>query len=578
MDVVVPIVAAVLLIVGFSTVAKRLGVAAPLVLLIVGAGISYLPGVPHIEVPHEIILIGMLPPILYSAALTVPVMDFRRNLGSISSLSVFLVIASAFTTGFVLHLLLPELNFALAVAVGAVISPPDAVAAVSIGKKLALPPRLLTVMEGEGLVNDATALVLLRSAIAVAAGGVATVWEGVMDFGYAVVVAVAVGLLVGFLTVWVRSRLTDTLADNAVSLLVPFMAFIPAESLHASGVLAVVIAGIYVGHQSPRYVRAQPRMSERINWRTVQFVLENGVFLIMGLELRALVDDIGPTELSGRSAVGIGLILTAVLIVLRMLWVNPMIVVLRYSAKRAEHRVYRLHLALASMEENDSDPRRKRRRARLQHVYARRRADLESHRTEGLDWRGGLVLSWSGMRGVVTLAAAQSLPDDTLYRSQLILIAFTVAVVTLVLQGGTLPWLIRLLGIQGADPRKDRQQLAALLESISTQGLRVLDHPHDLLGKDTTVDPTIVDRVRHDTTMRTAAAWERANAEGPDVGAPHLQYLMLHEAVVHAEYKALLRARSSGRYPSRVLTTAQTILELEEARLAPRHPGQVGGH
>ena len=167
MEIALVIVLGVLLIIGFSLFAKRLGLAAPVVLVIGGVVISYLPGVPQIELQHDIILLGVLPPILYAAAITVPVIDFRRNVGTIASLSVLLVIVSAFGSGFVLFMLLPNLDLAAAVALGAVISPPDAVAATAIGKRLGLPPRLVTVLEGEGLLNDATALVLLRSAIAV---------------------------------------------------------------------------------------------------------------------------------------------------------------------------------------------------------------------------------------------------------------------------------------------------------------------------------------------------------------------------------------------------------------------------
>jgi NhaP-type Na+/H+ or K+/H+ antiporter len=203
-------VMAVVLIVGVASFSRKLGVAAPLILVVVGLALSYAPGVPAIEVPHEWILAGVLPPLLYAAALKVPVIDFRRNIGAITSLSVVLVLVSALITGGVLYWMLPDLNLAAAIALGAVVSPPDAVAATSIGKRLGLPPRLVTVLEGEGLVNDATALVLLRSALAVAAGTMSGMWSGIADFGYAVVAAVAMGLLVGVVTVSVCARAAMT--------------------------------------------------------------------------------------------------------------------------------------------------------------------------------------------------------------------------------------------------------------------------------------------------------------------------------------------------------------------------------
>lgn len=565
------IVIAVTLIVAFSLVAKRLGVAAPVVLLLAGVGLSYIPGVPEIEVPPEIILMGVLPPILYAAALQVPVIDFRRNLSTITSLSVLLVVVSAFGIGTLLYFLLPDLNYAAAVAIGAVVSPPDAVAAIAIGKKLGLPPRLVTVLEGEGLVNDATALVLLRSAVAISAGGVATVVDGVVDFGFAVIVAIAIGLAVGVITVWVRARIGDPLIDTAVALLVPFLAFIPAEELHASGVLAVVVAGLYVGHNAPRFVDVQARIAERANWRSVQFILENGVFLLMGVEIRALIADIDPEEVSAGQAVLIGLIVTVVLILIRFAWVNPMVYLLQRKAERDEYRLLRMKLGLDHLRKKipEADPRMERRRQRVEKMYARQRADLDHTRTDGLDWRGGIVLSWSGMRGVVTLAAAQSLPESTPYRAQLILIAFTVAVVTLVVQGSTLPLVIRWVGIEGVNVADDRKKLAKLLEEISYEGLKVLDDPSAIVGPDVEIDPGVVNRVRTDTLLRIDAAKERAT-RGDDSPTPHQQYAVLRNAVVQGEYDALMQARSTGRYPSRILRDTQSLLEVEETRLRGR--------
>ena len=196
---------------------KKLGVAAPLILIVVGVGFSFIPGAP-VVVPHEVILLGLLPPILYSAALTVPVIDFRRNLTSISLLSVALVIVTAGITGFILYLLFPQLSLAAGIAIGAVISPTDAVAATALGKRLGLPPRLVTILEGEGLVNDATALVLLRSAVAATAASVAF-WDVVGDFVFAAAVALAIGLVVGWVTVLVRSRLRDSVLDPMRELL-----------------------------------------------------------------------------------------------------------------------------------------------------------------------------------------------------------------------------------------------------------------------------------------------------------------------------------------------------------------------
>jgi CPA1 family monovalent cation:H+ antiporter len=561
-------VIAVAVIVGVAAFSKRLGVAAPIILVLVGVGISFLPGVPDIAVPHEIILDGVLPPILYAAAISVPITDFRRNLAPIASLSVVLVV-TAFATGLLLYAVLPDLNFAAAVALGAIISPPDAVAATSIGRRLGLPPRLLTVLEGEGLVNDATALVLLRSAVAAAAGALASPWAGVLDFFYAVVVAIAVGLLAGFVTVFVRSKLNDPVLDTAISFAVPFVAFMPAEELGASGILAVVVAGLYTGHASPTKFSPQSRISDRINWRTVQFLLENGVFLLIGLEIRTLIEDVDPTVLTLGESVGIGLLATVTLIAVRYLWIGPLVYSLRRREEHNEKRTYRELLALYYYRTHPvTSTHQARVRNRLERDYERRRNDLEQQRQERIDWRGGVVLGWSGMRGVVTLAAAQSLPEDTPYRPQLILIAFTVAVITIVLQGGTLPWLIRVLKVEGIDATQDSKELAGLLETISEAGLEALDDVESDAGADAPIDPDVLERVRQTTFLRTDAAWERTRSQRASHERPHQQFRELRLRVVAAERERLLVLRAQGTYSSRVLTEAQALLDLEETRLS----------
>lgn len=566
-------VIAVAVIVGVAAFARKLGVAAPIILVIVGVTLSVLPGVPEISVPPEIILDGLLPPILYAAAISVPLTDFRRNLAPIAGLSVFLVVVTAFASGFVLYTMLPDLNLAAAIALGAIISPPDAVAATSIGRKLGLPPRLLTVLEGEGLVNDATALVLLRTALAAAVGALATPLDGVLDFFSAVLIALVVGLLVGFVSVWVRSKLNDPVLDTALSVVVPFAAFAPTEALHGSGVLAVVITGLYTGHASPRQFSAQARISDQINWRTIQFLLENGVFLLIGLELRTLIADVEhPEILSVWDAVSIGLVAMASLVVIRFILIGPLIFFLRRRGDRAEKSVLREWLMISYFRDH---PVRYRwqavRKQRAEERYERHRSDLEEFRQEAIDWRGGVVLGWSGMRGVVTLAAAQSLPDDIPYRPQLILIAFTVAFVSLVVQGGTLPWLIRVLGVQGVDVRDDRRLLAKLLDDLSEAGLSVLDDPETAAGAAAPVDPEVVERVRQSSYLRAEAAWERIVLDDePPESRPHHVYRSLRLAVVDAERDRLHLERARGSYPSRILTEAQSLLDLEETRLRSR--------
>lgn len=560
-------VVGIITIVAAGVFSKKLGIAAPLLLIIIGFAYSYIPGAP-VHVPHEIILTVLLPPILYAAAITVPVIDFRRNISSITALSVTLVVVSALVTGWVLYLIFPDLSLAAAIALGAVISPTDAVAATSLGKRLGLPPRLVSILEGEGLVNDATALVLLRSAIAATAGAV-SLWGVIGDFAFAVIVAIVVGLLIGVVTVFVRSRLKDSVLDTVISFAVPFLAYLPAEYLGASGVLAVVAAGLYSGHASARRFSAQARTSERLNWRSIQFILENGVFLLMGLELSFVIGTVENDDLSVPQALVLGLLITAILIVLRFAFIAPLLVVLRAQTRKAERDQDRLGAALSRFDSAPNAlPQATKRVERARRIFGRRQIDLERMRAEGLGWRGGVVLGWSGMRGVVTLAAAQSLPADTPYRSQLVLIAFTVAVVTLLLQGGTLPWVIRWTRIGGSDKEADHRELRALLGDLGAAGLAVLDNPENEAWGGEEPDPEIIKRVRIDAKLRMPKPHDvPVREEGDTSVTPRERYRLLRRAVLDAEREALLDARSEGAYSSHILSQAQTWLDLEETRL-----------
>ncbi|PPG29205.1 sodium:proton antiporter [Pseudoclavibacter sp. RFBB5] len=553
-------VAAILIIVAVAAVAPKLGVAAPILLVIVGIGVGYLPGVPDFEFPPELILTIVLPPILYSAAVNVPLTDFRRNLRSITGLSVLLVIISAFGSGLLLFALLPDLNFAAAVALGAVISPPDAVAATSIGKRLGLPPRLVTVLEGEGLVNDATALVMLRSAIAATAGAL-SFWGAVGDFVLAVTLAVVLGALVGAVTVFVRSRLGSPVLTTAISFTVPFLAYVPTEEIGGSGVLAVVVAGLVTGHASASRFSPQDRISERTNWRTAQLLLENGVFLLMGFELSALIESVDGDEdgIGLLHAVGIGLLATAALVLIRVAFVIPLVLMLRSEQRRATLVAPRLDQFLERVAGKDNV------RPRLLDRAKRASADMAFYRDEGLGWRGGAVLAWSGMRGVVTLAAAQSLPSDFPYRPQLVLIAFTVAIVTLVVQGGSLPWLIKRLGVTGTDAQADARELSSLADEVFDVAQESLANPELRRADGQSYDPEVLEQVRTLAARMGGLLANRAELD-EDLDDAHLQRRELTRILLDNAQLALLDARSSGTYSSRTIEQAQNRLDTEALR------------
>lgn len=560
-----------LLVIGSSWLAPKIGIAAPILLVFLGIGASFLPGQQTLEIPPELILTVVLPPILYAAAVNVPMTDFRRNFGAISGLSVVLVVLSSIAIGFLLTWLLPGLPLPIGIALGAVVSPPDAVAATSIGKRLGLPPRLVTVLEGEGLVNDATALVLLRAAVAAVAGGF-TFLDVASDFAFSVVVALLIGAVVGVVTVWVRSRIDQPTLTTAISFVVPFLAFLPAEALDASGVLAVVVAGLVTGFKATRHLTAQDRISERMNWRTIQLVLENGVFLVMGYEISTIIAEVQHDGLSVWAAVGIGLIVVLALLVIRVFFTWPLLLSARRQQRKAERHLERADQFLQRIDASQIDladrgPRWERFGARLQ----RRRTEWQALAGEGLGWRGGAVIAWSGMRGVVTLAAAQSLPATVPFRPQLILIAFTVAVFTLVFYGSTLPLVIRWLGISGPDEEARNTEVQELVDLLITAGSERLNSPELRRADGEAYDPEHIEDVTARRAQLAQDFWEIRYA--PESGSAAQRNALFRE-MLSAEQAALIDARASGQYSSEALELAQMVLDTDLARTSQN--GTIG--
>ena len=567
-------VAAVVVLVGTSILGGRIGVAAPLILVVVGIGAGYLPFVPRVEIDPEIILLGVLPPLLYSAAVNVPLVDFRRNFRPVVGLSVLLVIISAVIVGFVIHLLVPPIPLAVGIALGAVISPTDAVAATSIGKRLGMPDRLVSILEGESLVNDATSLVLLKTALAAIAGSF-VFWDAAGSFGYSVIAAIAIGIVMGVITVWVRSKLHNPVYDTIISFVVPFVAFMPAEEIGASGVLAVVVTGLYTGHHAAKRFSAQARINERLNWRTVQFALENGVFLVMGLQLHTLLDEVDDTELQLAHVALIAVGLVVILILLRGAFMVPMIWTMRGDEGRIQQRSDGFTRILSRARRADTDSRKLR---KLEILEQRSRADLAHEQEQQLGWRDGVLLSWSGMRGVVTLAAAQSISTDVPYRPQLILIAFLVAVLTLLLHGLTLPLFIRKLWPEGANTGSNSGELQSLSRDLFDAANTALEDELEI-DKDNDeghVLPTedVLKRVRLNAKSALAPiSFLNAPVTGP---IPHQSqetqaacFRRLTRVALDAQREALLEERAIGRYSSHTLRAAELALDAHEARINP---------
>ena len=469
-----------LLVVALTTVVGRwAGIAAPILMVAVGVGGSFLPMFDDFVLDPEWILLGILPPLLYSAAVSMPAMHFRREFGAIAGLSVFLVIGTALALGLFFMIVIPDLGFAWGVALGAIVSPTDAVAT-SIIKRTPVSKRVIAILEGESLLNDATALVLLRTAIAAAAASF-SFWGAVGTFAYAVVVAVLIGGFLGWLNLTVRRRATDPTVNTVLSFTVPFLAAIPAELLGASGLVAAVVAGIITGVGGPRVFSARNRLSDAQNWRTIELVLEGLVFLFMGLQLTTIISDVQAAHAGVAPALLIAVGAWLLTVVVRAGYVAPLLALLSLSARRVRRLQPRLETIAQRLESEEGEKKLVDAFARRGRTVSRdtvRRfgprvtrglADIRYFQEAPLGWREGALVVWAGMRGAITLAAAQTLPEDTPQRSVLILVAFGVAVLSLVGQGSTVAPLVTVLTSaesQEETRQREREERRHILEML----------------------------------------------------------------------------------------------------------------
>jgi Na+/H+ antiporter len=428
--------------------ARWRGLPAPLLVVAVALAVSFIPGIPRIHIDSEVILTVILPPLLYSASLDVSFQNFRQSLVQIRRLGIVLVIVTALVVGFVAYVLIPDMTLPAAILIGAVVAPPDAVSAASIGRKLGLPRNVMTVISGESLINDAASLTLVKVFLLIVGGATLSIWNDLGIFGLAIGVGVSVGLVLGILAHFIRMRINDPVVEIVIGLLLPFIAYIVAEQLEGSGVLAVVAAGLYVGYNSPKSGYAS-RLQERPLWAALDVTLEGFVFALIGLQLKTVVSDVAGSSRGLGQSVGVAFVVLAVVILVR-----PAFIFLTYYWSRGvRYLVYSRFRRF-----------RKARVARM--VWGR--SDPK------LSWQQLTVVSWTGMRGVVTLAAAVSIPTVTHghtvpARDTMFLIAFVVTVGTLLLQGLTLPFVIRRLKVQDLTQAERDVQAELRLVSNSTQ-------------------------------------------------------------------------------------------------------------
>lgn len=500
------------------TIARGLGIAYPILLVIGGLLVGLVPGVPSIRVDPELIFLLVLPPLLYIAAYFTTVGDLQTNVTTISSLAIGLVVASALAVAAVAHALLPDMPWSVAFALGAIVAPPDAVAATAITARLAVPRQIVTILEGESLLNDATALTIYGIALAVAAGGAFAPGAVVLTFAGAMLGGGAVGLVVGGLVANIRARLEDTPVEMTISLLTPYAAFLPAHWLGASGVIATVAAGIYLGHRGPRIMGADARLTGRALWETLTFLLNGFVFIVMGFEIPLLMRTLTVDAALRFVAIGVGV--TVTLLVVRAGWISASVLLPQRLGGRAD--------ALSC----------------------------------------SLVLSWAGMRGVVSLAAALALPTmlptgaPLPSREAVMIVTLTVIVLTLLGHGLTLPRLIRALRL-GADLGLRREEALARQRLVGA-AMQRLDELYPVWPG----HRPLLDQLRETYRHRSEHVDHQRDTTSPDGEDRELiEHREIRRTVIDAEREALLRLRAEGAVNAEVLRNLERELDLEERRM-----------
>jgi Na+/H+ antiporter len=518
------IVGLLLAVAGLSALAQRIGVPYPIVLVIGGALFGFVPGVPQVHLDPDVVLLVFLPPLLYTAASFANLRDIRANLRVITLNSVGLVLLTMVAVALVAHGLIDGLPWEAAFALGAIVSPTDPLAAGVIMRRLGVPRRMVAAVEGEGLFNDATALVAFKVAVAAVVSGTFSLGDATVSFFAGAAGGIAIGLVAGWLIALVRQRTEDTQVSITISLLTGYAAFVPANAVGASGVLAVVTAGIYLGIRAPRILSPRTRLQAGQVWDLLDFLVNATLFVLIGLQLRIVVQGLGQ---SAATLAGYALAVSGVVIVARFVWINLMTVVIRTLDRR------------------------------------------ESQRARRASWQLRAIGAWSGMRGAVSLAAALALPFETDAgapfpdRDLIIFLTFTVIFATLVLQGLTLPMLIRRLGISD-DGSESEEELRARLAATKA----ALDQLDALQAEEWTRDETI-ERMRalYEYRKRRFASQTGKYEDEIDYEDRAVTYQRMVQSVLAAQRDALVKLRDDGTISSDVMNRVLRELDLEESRL-----------
>ncbi|MFL5910188.1 MAG: Na+/H+ antiporter [Gaiellaceae bacterium] len=509
---------------GLSALARRLGVPYPIVLVIGGAVLGFVPGLPEVKLDPEVVLVVFLPPLLYGSAIFANFNDLRANLRGLTLSTVGLVLVTMCAVAWVAHALIPGLSWEAAFVLGAIVSPTDPLAAAAIMRRVDVPRRMVSAVEGEGLFNDATALVAYKVAVAAVVAGSFSLADAGLKFVLDAAGGVAIGLAVGWIVAEIRKRTTDAQVSVTISLLTGYAAFVPADAVGASGVLAVVSAGIYMGIRAPRILPARTRLQGSFVWDILDFLLNAILFVLIGLQLRAVVD--GLSGYSASSIASYALAVTGVVVLTRLVWFFTVPYLIRALDRRPAQRARRVSAG----------------------------------------WR--VVLAWAGMRGAVSLAVALALPFTTHagrafpQRDLIIFLTFAVIFFTLVVQGLSLPGLIHRLGISDGGADAEEETRARLVATKAA-----LDELDALEGEEWTRNET-VERMRALYRYRKRRFAARAGKiEDDGYEDRSLVYQQMVQVVLAAQREALVQMRADGDVSNEVMNRVLRDLDLEESRL-----------
>jgi CPA1 family monovalent cation:H+ antiporter len=508
----------------FLIVAYHSRIPYPILLVVGGAVIGFLPGIPDVQLDPDLVLVIVLPPLLYSAAFFSSLRDLRDNLRPIGMLSIGAVIATMVAVAVVAHAVVDGMSWEAAFVLGAVVSPTDAIAATAIASRVGAPSRFVTIIEGESLVNDATALVAFKFAVAAAVSGSFSLATASGRFALNAVVGIAIGIAVGWVVAQVRRVIDDAPTEITISLLSPYFAYLPAEALGVSAVLAAVTTGVFMGWRSPQLITPATRIQAFAVWEIVQFVLNAALFVLVGLQLPSVID--GISDMPTRTIVADAVAVAATVVVVRFLWVYPAVYIPRFLSAR--------------LRERDPYP----------------------------PWWMPAIVGWTGMRGAVSLAAALAIPATIEggapfpQRDLIIFLTYAVIAATLILQGTTLPLIIKALGVEEDGSAAQRESKARLLAA------RAAIARIDQLTDEEWVREDTAERVKRGYEFRIRRFEARFDDEDDgSIDARSYDYQRLVRELLEAQRAEIIRLRNMGKINDEIMHRIERDLDLEDTRL-----------